>query len=55
MKKIKKDEDEEDEEEEEDEDSVLVRFGSYYENSPKSSGFFLILKINSNLPKKTEI
>ena len=33
----------------------LVRFGSYYENSPKASGFFLILKFNSNLPKKTEV
>ena len=35
--------------------SVLVRFGSYYENSPRASGFFLILKFNSNLPKKTEV
>ena len=34
---------------------VLVRIGSNYENSPKASGFFLILKINSNLPKKFEI
>ena len=33
----------------------LVRIGSYYENSPKASGFFLILKFNSNLPKKTEV
>ena len=35
--------------------SVLNRIESNYENSPKASGFFLILKINSNLPKKTEI